>query len=75
MGALLLCSQFLWGDLGSFSTAGINESSEHRAVWSITVKGCFCKELLEAAGVDEPLELSRAELQKAASVGEQLEPY
>ena len=41
------------GDLGSFSTAGIDESLEHGAVWSRTVEGCFCRELL-AAGVDEP---------------------
>ena len=41
----------MW-DLGSFSTAGIDESLEHGAVWSRTVEGCFCRELLEA-GVDE----------------------
>ena len=62
MGALLLCSYLLWGSLGSFSTAGVDESSEHHgAVWSRTVEGCFCRELL-AVGVDEPLELSEAEL-------------
>ena len=62
------------GDLGSFSTAGIDESLEHGAVWSRTVEGCFCRELLEA-GVDEPIELSEAELLKAAVVGEQLEAH
>ena len=46
----------------SFSTAGIDESSEHGAVWSRTVEGCFCRELLEAACVDEPDELYRSEL-------------
>jgi len=61
MGALILCSWFLWGDSGSFSTAGIDESSEQGAVWSRTVEGCFCRKLLEA-GVDELLELSGAEL-------------
>ena len=61
MGALLLCSWFLWEDLGSFSTAGIDESSKQGAAWSRTVEGSFCRELL-AAGVDEPLELSEAEL-------------
>ena len=61
-------------DLGSFSTARIDESSEHRAVWSRTVEGCFCRELLEA-GVDESLKLSGAELLKAAAVGEQLEAH
>ena len=61
MGALLLCSWFLWEDLGSFSTADIDESSEHQgAVWSRTVEGCFCWELI-AAGINEPLELSEAE--------------
>ena len=64
----------LQGDLRSFSTAGIDESSEHGAVWSRTVEGCFCRELLEA-GVDEPIELSEAELLKAAVVGEQLEAH
>ena len=49
------------GDLGSFSTAGFDESFEHGAVWSRTEEGCFCRELLEA-GVNEPLELSEAEL-------------
>ncbi len=53
--------KLLYGDLGSLSTAAIDASSEHRAVWSRTVEGCFCRELLEA-GVDEPLELSGAEL-------------
>jgi len=28
----------------------------------MTVEGCFCRELLETAGADEPLELSGAEL-------------
>ena len=36
------------GDLGSCSTAGFDESLEHGAVWSRTVEGCFCRELLEA---------------------------
>ena len=49
------------GGFRDFSTAGIDESSEHGAVWSRTVEGCFCRELLEA-GLDEPLELSGAEL-------------
>ena len=49
------------GDLGSFSTAGFDKSLEHGAVWSRTEEGCFCRELLEA-GVNEPLELSEAEL-------------
>ena len=66
--------ELLQGNLGSFSTAGIDDSSEHGAVWSRTVEGCFCRELLEA-GVDEPLELSEAELLKAAVVGEQLEAH
>jgi len=44
-------------DLGSFSTADIDESSEHQgAVCSRTVDGCFCRDLLGAAGVDELLE-------------------
>ena len=60
--------ELLQGNLGSFLTAGIDKSSEHGAVWSRTVEGCFCRELLEAV-VDEPLELSGAELQKAAFVG------
>ena len=55
MGALWLWSQLLLWDLGSFSTAGIDESLEHGAVWSRTVEGCFCRELLEA-GIDESLE-------------------
>ena len=46
----------------------------HGAVWSKAVEGCFCRELLEA-GVDESLELSGAELLKAAAVGEQLEAH
>ena len=49
-------------------------ATEHGAVWSRTVEGCFCRELLEA-GVDEPIELSEAELLKAAVVGEQLEAH
>ena len=53
--------KLLCGDLGSFSTAAIDASSEHRAVWSRTVEGCFCRELLEAV-VDEPLKLSGAEM-------------
>ena len=53
--------KLLYGDLGSLSTAAIDASSEHRAVWSRTVEGCFCRELLEAV-VDEPLELFGAEL-------------
>ena len=56
------------GDLGSFSTAVFNESLEHGAVWSRTEEGFFCRELLKA-GVDEPLEVSEAELKKASSVG------
>ena len=41
----------------------------------MTVEGCFCRELLETAGADEPLELSGAKLLKAAAVGEQLEAH
>ena len=57
----IITVKLLCGDLGSFSTAAIDASSEHRAVWSRTVEGCFCRELLEAV-VDEPLELFGAEL-------------
>jgi len=38
--------------LGSCSTAGFDESLEYGAVWSRTVEGCFCRELLEA-GADK----------------------
>ena len=43
MGALLLCSWFLWEDLGSFSTADIDESSEHQ--------GVVCSRTVDAASV------------------------
>ena len=37
---------FYGGYLGSFSTAGIEESSEQGAVSSRAVECCFCRELL-----------------------------